>query len=339
MARYIVTGADGFIGSHLCDRLISDGHDVIAFCHYRGDMALTRLSEHPRLHIVWGAAECLDTWMQMPREHIDGIFHLAACVDVAFALRLASKLDADGLYWNTNVVGTRCAIGFAAKCNTRLLLMSSSEIYGTPALVPIRECDAYNPQSPYAESKVIAELDCQNALGWGADIVIARPFNTYGPRQSTRGVIAKICRHAALGHGPLELGNVETKRDWMFVSDTVDGLTKIMERGRRGVTYNLGTGRSITVADAARMAHVEFVAGTGQDRGSAEVLILQADASRARAELGWNPEVILADGLALTIDSEISPVMQYVARDETDRAELLREHMQGEEDVRHGIQG
>lgn len=320
MSRYIVTGADGFIASHLCERLLNDGHHVIAFCHYHGDMSIRRLKLGDfHLSLYWGECQSPDTLAQMPRDGIDGVFHLAAAIDVAWSLRLGDRLREGSYYWQQNVLGTREVICFAARCNARCMVMSSSEIYGTPMFTPIRESDEYNPQSPYAESKVIAEIESLRAAQRGCDIVVARPFNTYGPRQSSRSVIAKICMHAAEctsdDHDerrhvqqkgpPLELGNVETKRDWVYVSDTVDGLVRIMEQGRRGEVYNLGTGRAVTVGEAAHMAGVEYVSGRGQNRGDAEVLVLLADASKARATLGWEPQIALEDGLQRTIRSYI----------------------------------
>jgi nucleoside-diphosphate-sugar epimerase len=117
-------------------------------------------------------------------------------------------------------------------------------------------------------------------------------------------VIAKICEHAAQAAAPINLGNVDTKRDWVYVSDTVAGLVLAMERGRRGEIYNFGTGRAETVANAALIAGIkEIVSGTGQNRGQNEVLILQADAGKARATLGWEPIVALEEGIERTIAS------------------------------------
>ena len=302
--RYVVTGADGFIASHLCERLLADGHEVIGFCHYRGSLELARLPSHPRLRVVWGAVECADTIReQIPTSGIDGVFHLAALVDVAFSLVLGRDLMSGGFYWATNFIGTGNVLDFAGRCNARMLMMSSSEVYGTPATVPIREYDELRPQSPYATSKAMAEHSCAAKVRVGSDVVIARPFNTYGPRQSSRSVIGKMCLHAACWTGPCQLGNVETKRDWVYVTDTVDGLVRIMENGRRGETYNLGTGRAVTVREAAQMIGVEYVAGTGQNRGAAEVLILQANAMRAKLDLGWEPKVRLEDGLKIMVES------------------------------------
>lgn len=305
--RYMVTGADGFIASHLCDELLARGHEVIAFCHYNSRQKLANLRECDRLRVVWGDVTCPDTLMQVPRDGIDGVFHLAAAIDVAWSLQLCSRLEEGGYYFNNNTVGSRNAWQFASRCGARCVLMSSSEIYGTPALVPIREDWPYNPQSPYAESKVLAEIDARRAIRDGNEIVIARPFNTYGPRQTARGVIAKICAHAAeCGTIPIKLGNVETKRDWVYVSDTANGLIACMERGRRGEIYNLGTGRAVTVREAANMAGITQIRERcGQDRGQHEVLILQADAGKAKATLGWEPVVTLEEGLKRTIESYV----------------------------------
>jgi len=307
--RYLVTGADGFIGSHLCHRLVADGHEVVAFCHYRGDLDLSRLRITNGLTVEWGCVECADTWAQIPREGFDGVFHLAALIDVAWSLRLAERLEDGGAYANTNVVGTLNAIQFAARCNARMLMMSSSEVYGTPETVPIKEADRLHPQSPYAASKCLCEAMCEEHICDGHEIVIARPFNTYGPGQSTRAVLGKITRHAALADdgAVLSLGNPTTRRDWVYVEDTVDGLIRIMQMARRGSTYNLGTGRAVAVEDAVAMCGIKDVRWwTGQDRGAHEVLILQADATRARKDLGWEPKVSLEDGLRRTMESYIT---------------------------------
>ena len=301
--RYVVTGADGFIASHLCERLLADGHEVVAFCHYHGALTLSRLREHARLSVVWGECQSYDTLDQMPRDGIEGVFHLAAAVDVAWSLRLGDTLCDETYYFHQNVRGTEGVLRFAASRPARCLVMSSSEVYGTPDFVPISEQHRISPQSPYAASKKYADVTAWRMAQAGYDVVIARPFNTYGPRQSPRSVIGKMCIHAARGSGPVELGDVETKRDWVYVTDTVDGLVRIMASGRRGETYNLGTGRAVTVREAAQMIGVEYVSGRGQDRGAAEVLILQADATKARETLGWEPKVRLEDGLAMTVES------------------------------------
>ena len=272
MARYVVTGADGFIASHLCRMLRENGNKVVAFARYHGSQKLERLKPEDYSELVWGDCTCEDT-LDHVNGPIDGVFHLAAAIDVAWSLTLG-RAQGGGYYWMQNVFGTQQVIRFCARKNTRMLLMSSSEVYGTPEITPIRESDSLHPQSPYAKSKVEAELACILSAHSGGDCVRVRPFNTYGPGQSQRSVIAKICQHAANGKGVLKLGNVNTKRDWVYVEDTCLGLMLAMDLGRRGEVYNLGTGRSVTVAEAARIAGIEIEPGHGQDRGSAEVLVL-----------------------------------------------------------------
>jgi nucleoside-diphosphate-sugar epimerase len=310
--RYMVTGADGFIASHLVDGLISLGHEVVAFVRYHSRQELRNIQPlFGKTELIWGDCVSTDTLRQV-KGPLDGIFHLAAAIDVAWSLKLApegrcgeSSMD---YYYINNVIGSRNVLDFAARLNCRCLLMSSSEVYGTPETAPIREDWPMNPQSPYALSKVAMERLGAMQANTGYDVVIARPFNTYGPRQTCRSVIAKMCE--ARSHYDeacaaesicLEMGRTDTIRDWVYVADTVDGLVKIMEKGRRGEVYNLGTGRRTTVADACKIAGVTPIRDESIDRSGNEVLLLQADAGKARSALGWEPHVTLEDGMRRTI--------------------------------------
>jgi nucleoside-diphosphate-sugar epimerase len=300
--RYMVTGADGFIASHLCDELIKRGHQVVAFCRYHSRQELRNIHERQGLEVVWGDCTSLDTLRQVTGR-LDGVFHLGAAIDVAWSIELGGA----GYYELNNRLGSQLVRKFAyIRGGCRVLLMSSSEVYGTPEKAPITEKHPINPQSPYAASKAGMERDAECAgAGW-SDYVIARPFNTFGPRQTKRGVISKICECRANCIEPaipkLKLGRTDTIRDWVYVSDTVDGLIRIMEHGRQRAVYNLGTGRKTAVAEACQIAKVMPETSTGIDRGASEVLLLQADSSKAEAELGWRPEVTLEDGIARTIE-------------------------------------
>jgi nucleoside-diphosphate-sugar epimerase len=205
-------------------------------------------------------------------------------------------------YYLNNVIGSRNVMEWCDEHKVRCMLMSSSEVYGTPEAWPIREDFPLNPQSPYAESKVAMEH--LGLLDTRYDVVIARAFNTYGPRQTPRAVVAKIARHRALyGAGSeIEMGRTDTVRDWCYVEDTVDGLVKIMQHGKRRVTYNIGTGRALKVADVLKLAGLVAKTGESFDRASDEVLLLLADADKLRYVLLWDAKTTFEEGLAKTVE-------------------------------------
>ena len=187
---------------------------------------------------------------------------------------------------------------------------STSEVYGTPADLPIRETHPLNAQSPYAASKVAADqLVLAYHMSYGVPATVLRPFNTYGPRQSTRAVLPTILSQLAAGKTEVQLGRVDTRRDLTFVADTVDGFVRAgTADGIEGQTIQLGTNRAVSIAELFEMAckvlGVSASIVTDQRRvrpDASEVLVLQSDPARARERLGWQPQVSLEEGLARTV--------------------------------------
>jgi NAD dependent epimerase/dehydratase len=305
----LVTGADGFIGSHLVERLVAEGALVRAFCLYtsRGSWGwLDEASPEVRRAVDVRLGDIRDA--RFVAEATDGvavIFHLAALIAIPYSyIAPESFLD-------TNVRGTLNVLEAARRAGVlRVLVTSTSEVYGTPATLPITEEHPLNAQSPYAATKVAADqLTLAYHRSYGLPAVILRPFNTYGPRQSVRAVLPTMLRQMLAGRTEIRLGRLDPRRDLTYVADTVDGFVRAATaQGIDGATIQLGTGRSESVADlfalACRLTGVDAtpLEDAGRLRPDAsEVLVLQSDPSRARDLLGWRATTSLEEGLRRTI--------------------------------------
>jgi dTDP-glucose 4,6-dehydratase len=304
--RVLVTGAGGFIGSHLAERLAELGADVRAFVEYNslgsfgwldGSAAADDLDAvlgdvRDRDSVVAAAASC------------DVVFHLAALIAIPYSY------DAPTSYVETNVVGTANVLRAAQAAGALVVHTSTSEVYGTARAVPIPEEHPLQAQSPYAASKIGADKLAESFhLSFGLPVVTLRPFNTYGPRQSARAVIPTVATQLLTG-SRVALGNTFPTRDFTFVADTVDAFVRAGESPDAiGRTINVGTGVEVTIADVVeRIARVVGREGSvDRDEArvrppSSEVERLCADATVARELLGWEPRVALDDGLRLTVD-------------------------------------
>jgi UDP-glucose 4-epimerase len=305
----LVTGADGFIGSHLVERLLAEGADVRAFCLYnsRGSWGwLDDLSAEDRARLDVRLGDIRDArFVQDATAGIEVVFHLAALIAIPYSYVAAQS------FVDTNVLGTLNVLEAARAGGVRRVLQTStSEVYGTPERLPITELHPLQAQSPYAASKVAAD---QLALAFhashGTPVTVLRPFNTYGPRQSLRAVLPTMLRQLIAGRTEIRLGRLDTRRDLTFVTDTVDGFVRAaIVPGLEGETIQLGTGRSESIGDLFEMAkHVLGVEATAVVDAArlrpdaSEVLVLQSDPSRARERLGWEPSVTLEEGIAATI--------------------------------------
>jgi len=307
-ASVLVTGADGFIGSHLVERLVAEEANVRAFCLYNSQGSWGWLDDasptiRDRVEVCLGDirdARLVDTAC----DGMDIIFHLAALIAIPYSYRAADS------YVHTNVLGTLNVLEAARRHSPqRLVHTSTSEVYGTPASLPIRETHPLNAQSPYAASKIAAD---QLALAFqrshGTPVTILRPFNTYGPRQSTRAVIPTILTQLLCGRREIELGRLDPRRDLTFVDDTVDAFVRAATApGVVGDVIQLGTGQAHSVGEvlesAAKMLGVQATPVVRAERlrpDSSEVAVLQSDPARARDRLAWVPKVQLEDGLART---------------------------------------
>lgn len=305
--KVLVTGAGGFIGSHLAERLVELGASVRAFVHYN---ALGRWGwlDHSSLvnemEVLAGDISDRDS----VRNAVQGreiVFHLAALIGIPYSYHAPES------YVRTNILGTLNVLQAAREGSVeRLLHTSTSEAYGTARTVPIQETHPLQGQSPYSASKIGADKMAESFhLSFGVPVVTVRPFNTFGPRQSARAVIPTIITQLIVG-STVRLGNQSPTRDLNFVGNTVDGFLAAAraDSGALGKTFNLGTGREISVGDLAKLiAHlmdrpleIEDEAERVRAAGS-EVERLVADASLARELLGWQPRVSLEDGLEKTI--------------------------------------
>ncbi|HEY5944420.1 MAG TPA: SDR family NAD(P)-dependent oxidoreductase [Kofleriaceae bacterium] len=301
----LVTGADGFIGSHLVERLVADGAKVRAFCFYNSQGSwgwLDSASAELRAAIDVRLGDIRDAgFVEEATRGVDIVMHLAALIAIPYSYRAPQS------FVDTNVTGTLNILE-AAKRNgvARVIVTSTSEVYGTPEQLPIRETHPLNAQSPYAATKVAADqLALAYHRSFNVPVVVLRPFNTYGPRQSTRAVLPTILAQLLRGRTSIKLGRVDTRRDLTYVSDTVDGFVRAASApGIDGQTIQLGTGASPSIADVfaiacralGKQAQLELDPQRLRPDAS-EVLVLESDPARAQQLLGWRAEIALEDGL------------------------------------------
>lgn len=303
----LVTGAGGFIGSHLCERLLELGAEVRALVEYNSLGSWGWLDESPArrdVEVVLGDVRDRDSTNAAATGR-DVIFHLAALIAIPWSY------EAPAAYVETNVVGTLNVLRAAQEANAELVVhTSTSEVYGTARYVPIDEAHPLQGQSPYAASKIGADKLAEAFhLSFGLPVATLRPFNTYGPRQSARAVIPTIVTQL-LGGESVALGNLTPTRDFTYVTDTVEAFVQAGDTASAiGCTLNVGSGREIAIGDLAerieavieRRAPVELDPARVRPSGS-EVERLCANADEARKLLGWEPRVSLDDGLAATAE-------------------------------------
>ncbi len=301
-----VTGAAGFIGSHLTEALLAAGARVKALTRYnsKSDTGwLAATAPHPALTIV--AGDIRDPFMvDRLVDGCDTIFHLAALIGIPFSYTAPQS------YVETNINGTLNILEAARRHKTRLtLLTSTSEVYGTALRVPIDEEHPLQAQSPYSASKISADmLGNSYHCAFGLPVTIVRPFNTFGPRQSLRAVIPTIIAQA-LQSRCVKLGDTRPVRDFNFVSDTAAGfLAAAQHAPGRAEVYNLATGSARTIGETADLiaellgTGIEIIHDTSRDRpADSEVMRLLGNAEKARRELGWQPAVDFRSGLQRTI--------------------------------------
>ncbi len=306
--KVLVTGADGFIGSHLAEALVRAGAVVRGFCFYNSNGSLGWLEDaEPDVRAKMEA--CLGDIrdariVATACEGMEIVFHLAALVAIPYSY-IAPESFVD-----TNVKGTLNVLEGVRRAGcARLVHTSTSEVYGTPEALPITETHVLKGQSPYAASKIAADKLCESFVcSFDAPIVTLRPFNTYGPRQSARAVIPTILAQLLSGSRNVELGSLKPRRDLTYVADTIAGfLAAGAVDGLEGRTIQLGTGRAASVEEifdaACRVCGVEAVADSKPARvrpERSEVMVLQSDPSLAKRLLGWQSTVALEEGLERT---------------------------------------
>lgn len=306
MKRILVTGADGFIGSHLTEALLKKGHYVKALSQYNSFNYwgwLEDIEQSDRLEVVSG--DIRDPhFCKVITKDVDVIYHLAALIAIPY-----SYIAPDS-YVDTNVKGT-LNICQAAKenGNIRVIHTSTSEVYGTALYVPIDEKHPKQPQSPYSASKIGADMMAMSFYNaFELPVSIARPFNTYGPRQSARAIIPTIITQIANGYKEIKLGDLSPTRDFNFVKDTCAGFIAIEESEESiGKEINIATNFEISMADTLDMikeimvSDVQFITEKQRIRpGKSEVFRLWGDNSLIKSLTAFKPEYDIRKGLEET---------------------------------------
>ena len=308
--KILVTGADGFIGSHLTEELVRRGHEVKAFVLYNSFNSWGWLDNSPRdiidnLEIFSG--DIRDPHgVKTAMTGCDVVMHLAALIAIPYSYHSPDT------YVDTNIKGTLNLVQAAKELEVeRFIHTSTSEVYGTAQYTPIDEKHPLQPQSPYSATKIAADAMAMSFYNtFDLPVTIARPFNTYGPRQSARAVIPTIITQISIGKKQIKLGDVSPTRDFNYVEDTCRGFIVLAESEKTvGETVNIGSNFEISIGDTLNIikelmaSDVEFV--TDQQRlrpDKSEVFRLWCDNSKIEKLTGFKPAINIRDGLKRTID-------------------------------------
>jgi len=312
MKHILVTGADGFIGSHLVESLATKGYSVRALSQYNSFNNwgwLEDLGNLKNIEVISGDVRD-SKFCRKITTNVDTIFHLAALIAIPYSY------DAPESYVDTNVMGTlnvcQAALENGAK---RIIHTSTSEVYGSALYVPIDENHKLQPQSPYSASKIAADAMAMSYFhSFNLPVTTVRPFNTYGPRQSARAVIPTVISQILNGNRTIKLGALSPTRDFSYVEDTVEGFIAVASSEKTiGKTVNLGSNFEISIGDTVRLIskvmgksiEVECEEERLRPQGS-EVQRLFADNTLAKSLTDWKPKYSgvqgLEEGLKLTID-------------------------------------
>ncbi len=308
--KILVTGADGFIGSHLVEALLNEGCSVKAFVYYNSFNSwgwLDTLSKEKLKDVKIFSGDVRDAnGVRTAAKGIDVIFHLAALIGIPFSYHSPDS------YIDTNIKGTLNILQASRDLNIeRVVVTSTSEVYGTAQYVPIDEKHPFQGQSPYSASKIGADRIAESFYrSFGTPVVIARPFNTYGPRQSARAVIPTIITQLLSGGKEVRLGSILPTRDLNYVHDICKGLLSLGRCDEAvGREINIGSGQEISIGDLANTIisiinpEAKIISEDLRKRPEkSEVERLICDNSLIHRLTGWKPEISLKEGLIKTIE-------------------------------------
>ena len=306
--KVLVTGAGGFIGSHLVETLLKSNANVRAFIKYNSRNSWGHLDEITKENLDIFIGDLQDSFaVRKAVEGVDVVFHLGALIGIPYSYIAPEH------YVNTNIKGTLNILEAGLSEHTpKIIHTSTSETYGTAQYTPIDESHPLQGQSPYSASKIGADKLAESYhLSFNLPVSTIRPFNTFGPRQSARAVIPTIISQALSGAKKIKLGSSSPVRDFLFVKDTVKGFLAVAQsEDSIGKVINVGYGKGISIGDLANQIlsllqkeHVEIITDTQRVRpNNSEVFELICNNNKAKQILNWQPKFTLEDGLKVTID-------------------------------------
>ena len=310
MAKILVTGAEGFIGSHLTELLVNEGYDVRAMVQYNsfnnwGWIDTFDESIKNKLDVFLGDVRD-PNGVRTAMEGVDAVFHLAALIAIPYSYH------SPDMYVDTNIKGTLNILQAARDLGTkRILVTSTSEVYGTAQYVPIDEKHPYQGQSPYSATKIGADRLAESFYrSFDLPVTIVRPFNTYGPRQSARAVIPTIITQLLIGKKEIKLGSLEPTRDFNYVKDTARGFLEIYRSEKTiGEEINIATQKEISIGELAeeliRQINPEAKIVCDQQRvrpEKSEVERLLGSNEKIKRLTSWEPQYTFEEGIAETIE-------------------------------------
>jgi NAD dependent epimerase/dehydratase len=312
LGRVYVTGADGFIGSHLVEALLRKGLEVTALCIYNSIGrygwldCIEKSVDTSRLNLILGDVRDSGFIDQTVKGH-NTVFHLASLIAIPYSYVAPQS------YFDTNINGALHIANACIRHNVgRLIHTSTSEVYGTAQFVPISETHPLVGQSPYSASKIGADVLIDSFVrSFDLKATTLRPFNTFGPRQSTRAVIPTVISQILAGQSTIQLGSISPTRDFNYVTNTVDAFVALATADSRviGQTFNAGSGREISIGDTVQMlsdlCHKKVTIISASERirpKNSEVERLLCDNRKLTEVCGWSPNVSLEDGLERTIE-------------------------------------
>lgn len=311
--KILITGADGFIGSHLVEKLLKKKYEVRAFCFYNSINSwgwLNHLKEKKikNFDVVMGDIRDLEI-VKSALKNIDVVYNLASLISIPYSYITPRS------YVETNIIGALNILEASKESKIKKIIqISTSEVYGTAQYVPIDEKHPVVGQSPYSASKIAADqLSLSFNKSFGLPVSIIRPFNTFGPRQSFRAVIPTIIRQLINGNGKLKLGFVKSKRDFSYIDDTTEALCKSLKTKKDiGDITNLGSGYGISIEDIAKLIgkkmkkNIEIITDERKLRPKdSEVYNLLSSNTKAKKKLNWRPKFHGINGLSKALDTTI----------------------------------